>query len=95
MTTKNIVISYFAMDWGMVPYTNGIQLPWTVPPVISGFLVSGWQASILQILLIILGMVIYYPFIKVLDDQYLREEKEVEKLETEELDLSEFDFDDI
>lgn len=95
--TINIIISYFAMDWGLVAYTNGIQLPWTVPPVISGFLVSGWQASILQILLIILGMVIYYPFIKVLDNQYLHEEskKEEKKEDSEDINLDDFDFDEI
>ena len=70
----NIIIAYFAMDWGLVPLTNGIQLPWTTPPIISGFLVSGWQGSILQALLLVLGMFIYYPFIRVMDDQYLREE---------------------
>lgn len=91
--TINIIISYFAMKWGLVAYTNGLQLPWTVPPIISGFLVSGWQASVLQALLIVLGMFIYYPFIKVMDDQYLREEKEV--VETEEIDFDTFDFDDI
>lgn len=94
--TINIIISYFAMKWGLVPYTNGIQLPWTTPPIISGFLVSGWQASILQALLIILGMFIYYPFIKVMDDQYLREEaKAAEEAEEEEIDFDTFDFDDI
>ena len=91
--TINIIISYFAMKWGFVAYTNGIQLPWTTPPIISGFLVSGWQASVLQALLIILGMFIYYPFIKVMDDQYLREEKEAK--EEEEIDFDTFDFDDI
>ncbi|MBU5585410.1 PTS cellobiose transporter subunit IIC, partial [Enterococcus sp. S181_ASV_20] len=61
----------------------------------TGFLVSGWQASVLQALLIVLGMAIYYPFIKVLDDQYLREEKEAEELEAEEIDFDTFDFDEI
>lgn len=94
--TVNIIISYFAMKWGLVPYTNGIQLPWTTPPIISGFLVSGWQASILQALLIVLGMFIYYPFIKVMDDQYLRDEaKAAEVEEEEEIDFDTFDFDDI
>lgn len=92
--TINIIISYFCMDMGLVAYTNGIQLPWTTPPIISGFLVSGWQASVLQALLILLGMAIYYPFIKVLDDQYLRDEKEVEVKE-EEINFDDFDFDEI
>ncbi|EMF0165209.1 PTS cellobiose transporter subunit IIC [Enterococcus hirae] len=86
--TINIIIAYFCMDLGLVAYTNGIQLPWTTPPIISGFLVSGWQASVLQGLLILLGMAVYYPFIKVLDNQYLKEE-----LEAEEINFDDFDFD--
>ena len=91
--TINIIIAYFCMDFGLVAYTNGIQLPWTTPPIISGFLVSGWQASILQGVLILLGMGIYYPFIKVLDNQYLKEEHEAEEKETEEINFDDFDFD--
>ena len=75
------------MDWGLVPLTNGIQLPWTTPPIISGFLVSGWQGSILQALLLVLGMFIYYPFIRVMDDQYLREEWKAQEEESEEIDF--------
>ena len=94
--TINIIISYFCMDLGLVNYTNGIQLPWTTPPIISGFLVSGWQAAILQAILIVLGMFIYYPFIKVMDDQYLREEKEAgEKKEDDDISFDDFDFDDL
>lgn len=59
---------------GLVPITNGVILPWTTPPIISGFLASGWQGSILQIVLIILGVVIYLPFIKAIDKEYLLEE---------------------
>ncbi|MFV0560986.1 MAG: PTS cellobiose transporter subunit IIC [Enterococcus sp.] len=92
--TINIIISYFAMDWGLVPYTNGIQLPWTVPPIISGFLVSGWQASILQFLLILLGMAVYYPFIKVMDTQYIREESKEEE-DLDEIDFADFNFDEL
>lgn len=72
--TVNIIIAYFAMNLGLVPFTNGIQLPWTTPIIFSGLLVSGWQGAVLQGILFILGMFIYYPFIKVMDNQYLREE---------------------
>lgn len=91
--TINIIIAYFCMDLGLVAYTNRIQLPWTTPPIISGFLVSGWQASVLQGLLILLGMAVYYPFIKVLDNQYLKEELEAEESTAEEINFDDFDFD--
>lgn len=93
--TINIIISYFAMSWGLVPLTNGIQLPWTTPIIFSGFLVSGWQGAVLQALLFVLGMVIYYPFIKVMDDQYLREEAQAVEVQEEEIDLDDFDFEDL
>lgn len=48
----------------------------------------------MQALLILLGMAIYYPFIKVLDNQYLKEEAEAIQ-EEEEIDFDEFDFDDL
>jgi Phosphotransferase system cellobiose-specific component IIC len=52
------------------------MLPWTTPPIISGWLTTGsiWGA-VLQLIEIIIGIFIYYPFIKVLDRQYLTTEK--------------------
>ena len=71
----NQIVTYFCMDSGLVPLTNGVQIPWTTPIIFSGFLVSGWQASILQILLLVVGCFMYLPFIKMLDKQYLAEEQ--------------------
>lgn len=94
--TINIIIAYFAMDWGLVPLTNGIQLPWTTPIIFSGFLVSGWQGAVLQVLLLILGMFIYYPFIKVMDNQYLAEEAASASKKTEDdISFDDFDFDEL
>lgn len=72
--TINIVISYAAMAAGLVPYTSGVAVPWTMPVVISGFLSTGWRGALLQALLLILGVALYYPFIRVLDRQYLEDE---------------------
>ena len=89
--TINIIITYFCMTAGLVPLTNGVQIPWTTPPVISGFLVSGWQGSVLQLILIVLGVLMYIPFIKMLDKQYLKEEA-VNAANDEDDDI---DFDDL
>ncbi|MGX7025013.1 PTS cellobiose transporter subunit IIC [Vagococcus hydrophili] len=92
--TVNIIIAYFAMNLGLVPFTNGIQLPWTTPIIFSGLLVSGWQGAVLQGILFVLGMFIYYPFIKVMDNQYLKEEAAIlEKKEEEDISFDDFDFD--
>lgn len=76
--TINIIISYLAMSAGLVPYTSGVAVPWTMPVIVSGFLSTGVRGAILQALLLVLGVVIYYPFIRVLDRQYLAEEAEAE-----------------
>lgn len=73
----NIIITYVTMYIGLVPICNGVIMPWTTPPIISGFLSSGWQGALLQILLIMLGVVIYSPFIKAMDKQYIKDEAEI------------------
>ncbi len=58
----------------LVPLCTGIAIPWTMPVIVSGFLATGWQGSVLQALLLILGVFIYMPFIKMMDKQYLADE---------------------
>lgn len=72
----NIVVTYVVMRIGLVPVCNGVIMPWTTPPVISGFLSSGAAGAILQIIMIGVGILIYMPFIQTMDKQYLEEEKE-------------------
>lgn len=59
----NTIVTYYSMAWGIVEKTNGIQIPWTTPPVISGFLASGISGSLLQIVLILANTAIYSLFI--------------------------------
>ncbi len=95
--TLNIVISYVAMAVGIVPICNGIQLPWTCPLGISGFVATNWAGGLLQILLLILG-VFYLPFIKAVDRQYLEEEARATQASEEEeddIDLDSLSFDDL
>lgn len=56
------ITSYFATLIGLVPRTIAM-VPWTTPPVISGFLVTGSVlGSLLQVVNIIIGAMIYLPF---------------------------------
>lgn len=72
----NTLISGLVMTWGLVPKTNGVLLPWTTPPIISGWLATGsWTGSVLQIVELALNILIYLPFVKMLDKQYLKDEK--------------------
>ena len=95
--TVNIVISYFAMAMNLVPICSGINIPWTTPIVISGFLATNWAGALLQVLLLILGIFIYMPFIKIMDKQYLEEENNMQNDEEEEDDISldDLSFDDL
>lgn len=65
----NSIISYFAMSSGLVAKTVGIAVSWTIPPIISGYLATGSRISgtLLQIVLIVLDLAIYYLFFKTLD----------------------------
>lgn len=63
------VITYFSISFGLITPFAGVIVPWTTPPVISGFLVGGWKAALLQIALIAMAACIYYPFFKVIDKQ--------------------------
>ena len=74
----NVLIAWSAMSAGLVPLCNGIMLPGSTPPLISGFLLCGWQGALLQLVLILIDMAIYLPFIKALDMQFLKEEKGAE-----------------
>ena len=40
------------------------QLPWTIPPVLGGFLATGhWSGAALALVNLLIGIVIYIPFI--------------------------------
>ncbi|TDQ37686.1 PTS cellobiose transporter subunit IIC [Aureibacillus halotolerans] len=74
-----VLTTYFAMATGIVPKTNGVSVPWTMPPIISGYLATGSiKGSIMQIVNLIIAILIYYPFFKAMDKQFVREEKKEE-----------------
>lgn len=63
------IVAYFAMATGLVDFTNGTNLPWTTPPIVSGFLLNGWRGALLQVVQIALSMAIYFPFFKLEDNK--------------------------
>ncbi|MDN6672468.1 MAG: PTS sugar transporter subunit IIC [Staphylococcus equorum] len=70
-----LIITYGAIAIGFMTPFSGIQVPWTTPPIISGFLAVGWQGAIIQILIIIISVAIYYPFVMKQDKINLEQEK--------------------
>ncbi|MCI5773573.1 MAG: PTS transporter subunit EIIC [Erysipelotrichaceae bacterium] len=69
------IVSYICMAIGLVPFPNGVSIPMGTPVVFSGLIAVGWQGAILQIILIIIQLLIYYPFFNVLDRQAYEEEQ--------------------
>jgi PTS system cellobiose-specific IIC component len=63
------------MSWGIIgrPFVN---VPWTTPPVIGHYLVTGgdWRAAVWGAISIVIAMFIYYPFAKVAERQRLAAE---------------------
>jgi len=92
--TLNIIISYFAMSLKLVPICNGVNIPWTTPIIISGFLATNWVGALLQAALLILGVFIYMPFIKIMDKQYINEEAKATE-EDDDDSLENLSFDDL
>ncbi len=90
----NILISYFSMVSGLVPFCSGVQMPWTTPVVISGFLTTGWRGAILQLALLVIGVFIYMPFVKMMDKQYLNEAESAADDE-DDISLDDLSFDDL
>lgn len=72
------IIAYIAFAAGLVPITTGlVQLPWTTPIIISGFLVTGSiRGAILQLALLVIATLVWLPFIRIADKKNLDLEKQ-------------------
>ena len=70
----NSIIAYGAMYFGIVG-KGVIETPWTTPAPLGAALgCMDIKAGILVVLLIVLDMALYYPFLKLMDKQKLAEE---------------------
>ncbi|WYJ98925.1 PTS system, cellobiose-specific IIC component [Enterococcus sp. DIV0212c] len=68
-------IAWFATQFGLVNRVI-FTAPWTLPGPIGAYLATGgdWRAAILSIALIIVSVVIYYPFVMIYDNNELEKE---------------------
>jgi PTS system cellobiose-specific IIC component len=64
--------TFLLMDAGLIhkPFVN---VPWTTPPIIGHYLVTGgdWRAAVWGVVSLLIAMAIYYPFAKVAERQRL------------------------
>lgn len=78
------IVTYAAIYFQLVPYINGVNLPYTIPAVISGFMICGWRGALLQVVLLIITGLIYYPFFKAQDKvAYIQEQEKKNSISIE------------
>lgn len=72
-----VIVTYLAMELGWVARPSGVAVPWTTPPIISGYLATGGKISgaVLQLVNFVVSLLIYYPFFRLWDKQKLAEEQ--------------------
>lgn len=76
----SIIIAYTLTSIGILPVLSGIQLPWSTPIVLLGFMLGGWRVALYQVGLIGLAMLMYWPFFRILDKKaYAEEHSLIEK----------------
>ena len=68
--------TYILMDTGVIAMANVAMVPWTLPPVVIGWVMSNGSMStvIWSALVVVISIIVYYPFFKMADKrQYLSE----------------------
>ncbi len=72
-----VIITWLFMKTGITPLPTGAAIPWTTPPILSGYLITGSiMGAVLQLVNIVVGTVIYLPFVKIYDKQLQKEEQQ-------------------
>lgn len=71
------ILVYASIYFGLVQPFAGVILPWSTPLIISGLFVAGWKGVVLQLIILTMSVVIYYPFFKKQDDIAYKQEQEL------------------
>lgn len=74
-------LSWAVTAMGLVPFANGTNIPFTTPPIIAGFLISGWQGAVWNVIEIFLSIAWYYPFFRIFDKSTQKQNLENGELE--------------
>lgn len=75
-----IFISYAATAIGIISPCV-VYTPWTTPPLIQAYLATAgdWKAVVLQALIMVLGVLIYIPFVKINDRVVAKQAEQLEE----------------
>lgn len=71
----SFVLPYLLQIIGILPTLRGVSLPLGTPVILYGWLEGGLPIVIMQLVLILLQMICYYPFFRLMDKQALQEEQ--------------------
>lgn len=63
----SVVMVYVSIKTGLVDPFRAITVPWTTPILISGFLIGGIKAALLQAAVFAMTLGVYFPFFKYQD----------------------------
>ena len=77
-----VLITWGFMASGLCPYPSGADIPWTTPPILSGYMSTGSvMGAVIQIICLVVGVFIYLPFVKAYDKQLLLQQAAAAKEE--------------
>jgi PTS system cellobiose-specific IIC component len=78
MNAINITIAYVLTSIGIVPRVAGIAPMSGMPIIFSGLMEGSWKIAVLQVVLVLLEMAVWYPFFRKADKEaYEIEQKEI------------------
>ena len=77
----NQVLTYTAIVTGLIGRSTGVVLPWTTPPVLYPLLANSTpvRAAVLNVVIILIDIIIWLPFVKAYDRNTVLKEMEAEK----------------
>ena len=86
-----LVMTYASIVVGFMAPFSAVQVPWTAPPIIAGFLLNGWQGAVVQLATIVMSTIVYYPFVRMQDNVMLKEEQAADAAKQHENETEESD----
>lgn len=78
MNAINLSVAYFLTFIGLVPRVSGVAPMSGVPIILNGLMGGSWKIAVLQVFLVFLSTVVWYPFFKKADKEAYELEKKAE-----------------
>lgn len=72
----SLTLAYIATSVGIIPVLTGISTPAGTPIILQGLIAGDWRTGLFQLVLIILWVLLWYPFFKIADNAALLEESQ-------------------